>query len=267
MVYISKNLRSPLNVISLGAGKQSSFLLIQALKKTWGWFPDVTIFADTQNEPPWTYSHLAFLQEYAYSKYRHEITIISAGSLVENNLNYLSGFSSTASSLPLRLANDKGFLYRQCTADFKIKPLRRFLKNIKPSRNIIFHIGISLDEIERKTSSNIAYIKNNYPLCDSRIDIKQIRSFFKFSNLPVPGKSSCLVCPFHSQTYWKYLKLNFPAEFNHVCDFDDKIRNWHKASDKCYLHRSCTPLRSCDLSFTPSLFPELIEECSGICGL
>jgi hypothetical protein len=83
-----------------------------------------------------------------------------------------------------------------------------------------------------------------------------------------PGKSACLICPFHSHKYWQRLKKEFPQEFDLACDFDDKIRQLPtNMRGKTYLSRELKPLRDIDYNYEPSLFPELIEECYGLCGL
>lgn len=52
-----------LRVVSLGAGVQSTVLLLMAAKREIGPMPDCAIFADTQFEPPAIYEHLAWLSD------------------------------------------------------------------------------------------------------------------------------------------------------------------------------------------------------------
>ena len=47
-----------LNVISLGAGKQSSYMLLTALEGAYDSKPDFAIFSDTCCEPEFTYQFL-----------------------------------------------------------------------------------------------------------------------------------------------------------------------------------------------------------------
>ena len=62
-------------------------------------------------------------------------------------------------------------------------------------------------------------------------------------------------------------KKEFPAEFEKACHFDDQIRIYPKINKKAYISKHLKPLREIDFSYQPSLFPELIEECDGMCGL
>ena len=43
--------------------------------------------------------------------------------------------------------------------------------------------------------------------------IDSIKNWFSSTGTPEPMKSACLICPFHSRTYWQLFKKNFPVEF------------------------------------------------------
>ena len=255
-----------INVISLGAGKQSSYMLLTALEGAYKFKPDLAIFSDTGCEPDYVYSYVTWMKDYVKTKYNFDIVIVSAGNIVDDTLNYLEGKRSRVAQLPLFLDNG-GFVMRQCTNDYKIAPLRKYLQTIRNGNKIRLWIGISLDEIERIKDSSVKYIENYYPLIEKQIRIDQIINWFKVNELREPGKSACLICPFHSPNYWRVFKKQFPSEFEKACQFDDKIRNYPKLKNKAYLSDRRKPLREIDFTQHPSLFPELIEECNGLCGL
>ena len=186
--------------------------------------------------------------------------------MIKDTLDYYNGRYKRGASLPFFLSQG-GMITRQCTGDFKIDPMRRYLQKIRNGKKIRMWIGISLDEIQRIKDSGRKYINNYYPLIEKRVTISEIVNWFKINHLENPGKSSCIVCPYHSNNYWRRFKKEFPDEFEKACDFDDKIRNHPKLISQCYLHRSLRPLREIDFKYEPSLFPELIEECDGMCGL
>lgn len=262
-----KNGEEFLNVISLGAGKQSSYMLLTALEGAYKFKPDLAIFSDTGCEPDYVYSYVTWLKDYVKTKYNFEIVIVSAGNIVEDTLNYLEGKRSRVAALPLRLSGNGGLIMRQCTNDYKIAPLRKYLQSIRNESKIRLWIGISLDEIERIKDSNVKYIENYYPLIEKQIRIDRIIHWFSENNMREPGKSACLICPFHSDNYWKMFKKQFPDEFEKACQFDDAIRNYPNLKRQTYLSKHLKPLREIDFSMQPSLFPELIEECNGLCGL
>lgn len=256
-----------INVISLGAGKQSSYMLLTALQNAYKFKPDFAIFSDTGCEPDYVYSYLSWLKDYVKSKYNFDIIIVSAGNIVEDTLNYLEGKRSRVAALPLRLSGNGGMIMRQCTNDYKIAPLRKYLQSIRNEGKIRLWIGISLEEIERIKYSGVKYIENYYPLIEKKIRIDQIINWFRVNEMKEPGKSACLICPFHSDNYCKMLKKKFSDEFEKACQFDDAIRNYPNLKRKAYLSKHLKPLRDIDFSMDASLFPELIEECNGLCGL
>jgi hypothetical protein len=256
-----------INVISLGAGKQSSYMLLTALEGAFKYKPDFAIFSDTGCEPDYVYSYVTWLKEYVKTKYNFDIVIVSAGNIVDDTLNYLDGKKSRVAALPLRLSGNGGLIMRQCTNDYKIAPLRKHLQTIRNGNKVRLWIGISLDEIERIKDSTVKYIENYYPLIENRIRIDQIINWFRENEMREPGKSACLICPFHSDNYWKVFKKQYPNEFEKACKFDDAIRNYPNLKRQTFLSKHLKPLREIDFTQHPSLFPELIEECNGLCGL
>lgn len=260
-----------INVISLGAGKQSSYLLLNALEGKFKYKPDLVVFSDTGCEPSYVYEYLDWLENYTMTKYGMPIVKVSNGNLMQDVVDYLNGKASRVAMLPYRLGNGGGIMQRQCTYDYKIAPLRKFLQSYRklvPQDNRIrLWIGISVDEAERIIDSPVKYIEHYYPLVENRVRIDQIINWFSINNLPEPGKSACLICPFHSWEYWSTLKRFQKADFERACDFDDEIRNYPKLRSKTYLSSQLKPLRDVDFTQDPSLFPELIEECRGMCGL
>jgi len=200
-------------------------------------------------------------------KYDFDIIVVTEGNLMKDFEDYIDGKRTRASSLPLFCEDTKAPIMRQCTGDYKIKPMRRYLQKIRDGRIVRQWIGISVDEAERMKTPDVKYVEHYYPLVEERINISDIKQWFKENNIPEPMKSSCLVCPFHSKQYWQNFRKNYPDEFEQACVFDDKIRQLPNMKSRTFLSRECKPLREINFDFQPSLFPELIEECDGLCGL
>lgn len=256
-----------LNIISLGAGKQSSYMLLTALEGAYKFKPDFALFSDTGCEPEYTYQFLEWLKMHVKQKYNFDIITVSKGNIMTDTIDYIEGRKAGNPQMPYRLGDNGGILNRHCTSDYKIAPIRRYLQSVRNGSRVRLWIGISLDEMERQKDSDVNYIEHYYPLIENRIRIDAIKEWFKINDIPEPMKSSCLVCPFHSKQYWQVFKKNFPLEFEKACEFDDKIRNYPKLKSKAYIYKDLKPLREIDFTQQPSLFPELIEECYGLCGL
>ena len=105
---------------------------------------------------------------------------------------------------------------RQCTWSFKIavivKELRR--RGATLERPATVGVGISLDEFHRmRTTSPSRFYTVEYPLIDRRIDRREAQNIIRRAGLPVPPKSSCWFCPFHSRAYWQQLRREHPDLF------------------------------------------------------
>lgn len=109
--------------ISLGAGVQSSTMLLMALHER-DTRPDCAIFSDPGWESKATYAHLAYLESVS-AQHNFPIYRVSAGNIRAAAMGGAKGENRFA-SLPMHIKNLDGkhaMLRRQCTREFKIAPL------------------------------------------------------------------------------------------------------------------------------------------------
>lgn len=246
-----------LRVLSLGAGVQSSTLALMIHK---GKIPmvDCAIFADTQAEPPKVYEWLKFIKKTV----SYPVHIVTWRNLEKDVLDASQG-EYQAFTIPFYTKNketgQKGMLMRQCTADYKIKPVTKKVRELlgykKGERvdlkevKVEMLLGISTDELRRMRMNRLRYIDNQYPLInDFGMSRQDCIAWMKDNGYPMPAKSACYFCPFHSQSTWKEIKENDPELFQKAVEMDKKIRDQekykikNKFKDELYLHRSCEPL-------------------------
>ena len=148
---------------------------------------------------------------------------------------------------------DTAMLRRQCTSDYKIRPITKLVKKLtgcnfkNPATQ---WIGISIDEIQRMKPPRVKYLKFRYPLVEMKIGRGQCVQWMSDNGFPEPTRSSCIGCPFHDDEEWKSLT---PEEFEDACQFDEQKRengmthpktNKVYYSNRVYLHRSMEPLRN-----------------------
>jgi len=247
---------SKIIVLSLGAGVQSTTMLIMALNGKIQ-KPDDIIFADTGNEPEAVYKHL----EYLKSICPWEIAIVQWKNIRDWHLSH------KRFHLPV-FTSEGGQLKRQCTYEFKLKPIRRYLAYKYGKRfKADMMIGISTDEMNRRRISNRAWQINIYPLIDHNMSREDCKNYLQEHSIKVPGKSSCVVCPFHSPKYWRELKEKYLYEYNEACNFDDRIRNLKSTKYNYYLCSVRRPLREIDWGNKQLImFDDMSQECTGICG-
>lgn len=262
-----------MKVISLGAGVQSTTLLLMALHGEVE--ADLAIFADTMREPKAVYEHLSWLISYAGAR-GFEVINVSKGDLMEDYLN--SG--KRAASLPLFTRTTKGAegkLRRQCTSEYKIMPVRAKITELlggnTRGKRVELLMGISLDEVHRMKPSGVQYIENVYPLVERRMTRHDCERWLLAHGYDVPPKSACTFCPFHDNKTWKKMRDSDPESWAEAVEFDEKARRARtQLKEEAYVHRSLVPLSEVDLrdeedAGQMDLFDGFDAECSGVCGV
>ena len=122
------NAKRVINVLSLGAGVQSTVLALMAEQGYTGIpRPDFAVFADTGWEPPAVYAHLDWLE----TRLSYPVHRVSAGNIRENILAGQSPDGRSFIDLPFYVTKPEGkaiVAARQCTNHYKIQPIRKFLR-------------------------------------------------------------------------------------------------------------------------------------------
>jgi hypothetical protein len=135
----------------------------------------------------------------------------------------------------------RGMLRRQCTADYKIKPviqeIRRLLglkkgEKRKAGTQVDLLMGISQDEISRMKRNPIKYINNVYPLVDKKMTRKDCIEWMEDNFYPRPPRSACTFCPYHSNEEWIRIKNDSPEEWKEVVAMDRAIRSQERFKEK-----------------------------------
>lgn len=261
-----------LRVLSLGAGVQSTTLALMAAHGELGPMPDCAIFADTQDEPPAVRDHLNWLM--SPNMLPFPIHVVTSGKLSEA---LLAG--DDEARVPFFVGKG-GLSKRQCTRNFKIRPIRRKVRELLgvgprgyiPPAAVEQWIGISTDEIIRVRPSGFRFIENRHPLIEARMSRRDCVAWLKRNGYPEPPKSSCFYCPYKSNDQWRELRDKDPASFAAAVDLDRRLRapdQVERFRGELFVHRSLVPLDQADLS-TPEERGQLnlfLNECEGMCGV
>jgi len=259
---------SLLRVISLGAGVQSSTLLLMNLQGELGKKADCAIFADTKWESKTTYRHLEFLKKEA-KRANFPILSVSAGDIRRAEWN----------KMPLFVRNFDGetaMLNRQCTQAYKLAPINRKVREIvglapgQKSDGIVCEmwLGISLDEASRMRDSRERWKAHRYPLIEKRMRRADCLKWLAANNYPIPPKSACLGCPFHADAQWRELQED-AEEWQEIIAYDEQIRHGVKGgSCEAFLHRSLKPISEIDFRTAEERGQGnfFLNECEGLCG-
>jgi hypothetical protein len=278
-----------IQVISLGAGVQSSTLAEMAAAGAIKPMPDFAIFADTGNEPKAVYRWLDWLEK----RLPFKVLRVKRGTatLGETELRVRvskkTGKRYSMNKIPMFVKKSDGtvgLLPRKCTLDFKITPIKRAERQAAgiyrkrcDSVKVIQWIGISTDEIERMKTSKDPWIQNRYPLIDEfKMSRKDCESYWEERGLPKPPRSACNFCPYHNDQEWYRMKMDEPEEFQEAVAFEIKAQAAMAQSEVAdgvpYLHESCKPLDTIDFETLAKLerarLNKFKNQCAavGMCG-
>tara|TARA_R100001230_G_C5659467_1_gene164194 strand:+ start:62 stop:937 length:876 start_codon:yes stop_codon:yes gene_type:complete len=276
------NKKPDLRVLSLGAGVQSSTLLMKIYNGEIAPV-DVAIFADTGNEPQEVYDWFEFLKDKVKDKIKIESVKNNrnTGNIAEDILSPVGFFASIPVYTTNKETGKAGITLRTCTDRYKIRPIGEKIRELLDVSNLRGRVveivmGISFDEIQRAKYPPNKWQINCYPLVENKITRHDCLHYFESLNFPTPPRSACVICPYHSNKEWKRIKDNFPEEFEYAVNFDNELRSEetksqfvNKLDSELFLYKEKVPLKDATFEdnkkgFQGSLFD---DECEGYCGV
>lgn len=227
--------------ISLGWGVQSWTLAAMAAL---GELPpvDVAIHADTGHEMAATYEFAATWAPWLEERDLRVVTVTNDNKMGTKTL--IPNGDKTFLPMPVFVDTDgkRGISPRQCTKEWKILPMARWLcREAGAKAHIEQWLGISTDEWHRAKDSRIKSITNRYPLLELGMNRADCLAWLAAHELPSPGKSSCTFCPFHNLAAWRKMKKEGGADWEEAVAVDAQIRD-ARPPRRFYIHASFKPL-------------------------
>lgn len=241
-----------LRAFSYGGGVQSTAALVLAAQRQIDY--PVFLFANVgeDSEHPDT---LRYVQEVAmpYAE-REGIELIELRKVTRdgNSQTLMERIAKTPRSIPIpmRMGEDGAPGNRTCTSEFKIRVIEKELRRRGATKDApaTVGLGISIDEYQRVRSAadpRSPYQLRDYPLIELRIDRQDAMNLIASAGLPVPGRSSCFFCPFHTRDEWQRLARTRPDLFEKACELEDRLheRGETLGRGSFYLTRHGAPLR------------------------
>lgn len=240
-----------------------------------GPMPDCAIFADTGWEPQGVYDWLAWLETQLPFPV-HRVRRHGGRDLGEHAIFVASHKVTRTASPPYFTANPDGRLPKQCSSEYKIRPIGREVRRIlgpdfRPGRKPVVErwIGISSDEMQRMKRAKVMYTQNRWPLIEMRMNRADCLKWMADRQYPTPPKSSCVFCPFRGNKQWRDMRDSAPDDWRRATDFDVAIRSGFSGMvGEAFLHVSRQPLSEAPIDEISSIEGDLFaEECDGVCGV
>lgn len=180
------------SVVGYGAGVDSTAMLIGLTKA--GIIVDYIIFSDVGAEKPETYSFIPKFSKWLVKNGQPEIIIVKykredgVEETLEQELNRRASLPPIA------------FGFKSCSEKYKIRPLKRFLKEndmemFLTDEKPIKYIGFDFFEQRRMKEDPDGLFENRYPLIEWKWTREQCIKVITDEGLCPPPKSSCFFCP------------------------------------------------------------------------
>lgn len=248
---LERSVRPPISVFSFGGGVQSMAVLVLTAQGKLKY--DAFLFCNVgkDSEHPKT---LAYVREHAmpYAA-KNGIELIELHRRMRDGKieTLMDRINRTQSSIPLPVRMSNGAPgNRTCTADFKIRVVAKYVKQLGATNEdqIAVGIGISIDEISRMNTNvhkDIQHVYKEHPLIDLNLSRNDCRAIIASAGLPIPPKSSCYFCPFHKMSEWQRMKREEPELFEKSIQLEELInrRREQLGKDKVWLTRFNRPLK------------------------
>jgi hypothetical protein len=228
-------------VVSYGGGIQSTALVVLAMRERWA--IDEIVHVDLVDaESPCTREYVDYFRRWLRDGYGRDITVIERN-MYQDMLDN-PGFTP----VPWRARDGSFMLSRQCTRQYKVAPLQRYLYDRYPGDCIRLMLGISVDEFHRMRDSSAARIEHVYPLVDARLTRWQCREIIERAGLAVPSKSSCWFCPYRSSASQLALVRHYPRLREMARALEDRINaeRRRRGRDEIVVLRSDTEVEQGD---------------------
>lgn len=250
-----------MRVISLGWGRQSwalaamvalgePRLLALGIDRV-----DAAVHADTTHERSSTYQFAETWGPWLESRGVSVVTVrAERPRFLDGRVVMIPAFTKTE-----RLRG--GRLRRQCTKEWKVRPVRRWVRG-RLERGGVCEVllGITTDEATRIKPADVRYLAHRWPLVEMGMSRADVESWLAERALPVPVKSACYFCPFHSGAEWRDVLRS--EDGPRAVAVDAAIRN-RRPPYPLFLSRQLVPIGAASFGESGSWD----EECSGSCGL
>jgi hypothetical protein len=214
-------------------------------------FP-VFLFANVgdDSEDPATLNYVRdFAQPYAdaHGIELHQLSRRTRDGRIETLWQRLVRKGSRSIPIPVRMSHNGAPGTRSCTADFKMRVIYKWQRQHGATKDnpAVAGLGISLDESHRmRRDSGFPAQVLEYPLLDLRINREKCKRIIRSAGLPVPPKSACFFCPFHSVQAWVKLHRERPDLFRRAVCMERllNIRRKRLGRDLVYFSRYAMPL-------------------------
>lgn len=266
-----------MKIFSYGGGVQSTAALVLAAqgKIDYPTFLFCNVGNDSEHPETLKYVHevaMPFAQAHGITLIELHKTRFGEPETLYQRLTRPGGRSI---GIPVRMNGNGAPGRRSCTYDFKIAVVDKWLiEQGARGSGAQVGLGISLDEIQRmkpNTDEDTQWKENVFPLImdvPKPLTRQDCLNIIRHAGLPIPPKSACIFCPFHTLRKWQEMRTHEPEHFLYAANLEKFINEKRKAQGMppVWFSSKLVPLEQATTAYRQeSLFSEEDEECEGYC--
>lgn len=235
----------PLKIMSYGGGTPSTTLVLMACENRLAGgrvhpaVPDFdyVLFCDLHAEPVWVARQVAFVAD-ACARAGIPFVTLDADLYGDFTRNFGKARVSSIPAWTIGPDGKKGKMPRQCTCDYKIKIMERYVRyellGYKPRQRAKWwdvhahemHMGIMAEERRRAIPSRQTLFKNVYPLVEMGWTRADCFRYNKETWGIETWASSCVFCPFHTRFFFHYLREHDPGGYAQALRVDELMERY-----------------------------------------
>lgn len=246
---------------SSGGGTQSA--AIAALIVIGELRPDAAVIVDTEREQSTTWEYHE--EVIAPALARVGVTLHRVRKSQYEWRDLYGGENGDTLLLPVftTQSGDVGKLPTYCSSYWKREVVKRWA-NEQGFAAIDKWIGYSIDELWRvRKRQPKGKWQERYPLIERGLNRSDCEALVLRVLGRKPPRSSCWMCPNHTQEEWRDIRDNKPEDWQQVIRFDRHIRT---LDPHAWLHPDCKPIDEVDLDDANGVLFEEGRSCtSGLC--
>lgn len=226
---------------SSGGGVQSAAiaaLIVQGRLR-----PDLSVIVDTEREQSTTWDYHDQVIAPALAKVGVTLHRVLKSDWEHRDL--YGGKEDDTLLLPVftTQGGDIGKLPTYCSSYWKREVVKRWA-NAQGVKAVDKWLGISVDEMGRAPASKGKKWRTRYPLIELGLNRWECQKLVESMGWPKPPRSSCWMCPNHTQEEWRDIRDNKPADWQAAIRFDRDIR---KLDPHAFIHADAVPLGEANL--------------------
>lgn len=204
--------------------------------------PDLAVIADTGREQSTTWDYMDRVTVPALERVGVTLHRVPASQYATVDLYTGSKGDTLAIPAFTDQSGEIGKLPSYCSNEWKTRVVQRWATEQGVLAADVWK-GISTDE-KRRATRTFGKWRSRYVLIEQRMNRGDCIAIVARMGWPLPPRSSCWMCPNHTQEEWRDIRDNKPADWAAAVKFDREIR---KRDPHAYVHSDCVPLDKANL--------------------